>query len=151
MWCSHSQECVSETYSIIENGNLTLNDDSHETGETIHEFVVIKPICDDDFLQEDQLIETVVFHEDDRVVMFNNIEEFFLFKDYLEYEFEEYEPKRDSMPEIESEFPMLEEFTTNTQIAEIQTSICPPMDQQPSVLSNQNEECAFFFMDLKTR
>ena len=61
------------------------------------EVVVSKPICDDDFLQRDQLTETIVFHEDDRDVMFNNIEEFFLFKDDLEFEFEEYEPKRDNV------------------------------------------------------
>jgi hypothetical protein len=33
--CSHSQECVSEISSIIENVNLGLNDDSHKTDETV--------------------------------------------------------------------------------------------------------------------
>ena len=33
--CSHSQECISETSSIIENENLSLNDDSNETDATI--------------------------------------------------------------------------------------------------------------------
>ena len=33
--CSHSQECVSETSSIIENENLSLNNNSHEIDETI--------------------------------------------------------------------------------------------------------------------
>ena len=32
---SHSQECVNETSSIIENESLGLNDDSHEIDETI--------------------------------------------------------------------------------------------------------------------
>jgi len=49
--------------------------------------------------------------------MFDNIEEFFLFKNDLDYEIEEYEPERDNILEIKSEFLMLEEFTTNTQIA----------------------------------
>ena len=78
--------------------------------------------------------------------MSNNLEECFMFKDDLEYEFEEYEPKRYSMPEIESEMPMLEEFTTNTQIAEIHTPLCLPMDQQPSVLLDQNEGCDCVFV-----
>ena len=96
--CSHSQEFLSETYSIIENENLSLNDDSHETDETIQEVVVSKPIFYDDFLQGDQLTRTVFFHEEDRAIMFNNIEEFFLFKDDLDYELEEYESGIDSMP-----------------------------------------------------
>ena len=33
--CSHSQECVSEASSIIENETLGLNDDNHETDEAI--------------------------------------------------------------------------------------------------------------------
>ena len=47
--------------------------------------------------------------------MFDNLEECFMFKDDLEYEFQEYEPKRDSMPEKESYFLMLQEFVANTQ------------------------------------
>ena len=39
-----------------------------------------KAICDDDFLQRDQLTGTIFFHEDYKVVMFNNLEEFFMFK-----------------------------------------------------------------------
>ena len=66
---------------------MGLNDDSHETDETIQEFVVSKPICDDDFLQGYHLTETVVFHEEDRAVMFENIEEYFMFKDDLDYIF----------------------------------------------------------------
>lgn len=45
-----------------------------------------KPICDVDFLQGDQLIGTIFFHEEDRGDMFNNIEECVLFKDDLDYE-----------------------------------------------------------------
>ena len=77
--------------------------------------------------------------------MFDNFEEFFLFKDDLDYEFEEYEPKIDNVQEIESELPILQEFTANTQIAEGHTSLCLPMDQQPSVLTDHNEECACVF------
>ena len=88
-----------EASSIIENESLGLNDDSHETDEAIQEVVVSKPICDDDFLQGGQLTDIVLFREEDRVVMFNNLEKCFMFKHDLEYEFEEYEPKRDSMPE----------------------------------------------------
>ena len=70
-----------------------------------------------------------------------------MFKDDLEYEFEEYEPKRDSMQVIESKFPMLQEFVADTHIVESHTSLCSPMDQQPSVLSDQNEECACVFAE----
>ena len=49
--CSHSQGCVSETSSIIENENMSLNDASREFHENIQEVVVSKPICDDNFLQ----------------------------------------------------------------------------------------------------
>ena len=89
--CSLNQECVRETSSIIENENLGLNDDSHETNETIQEVVMSKPICDVDFLQGDQLTGIVFFHEEDRVGMFNDIEECVLFKDDLDCELEEYE------------------------------------------------------------
>ena len=61
--------------------------------------------------------------------MFDNLEECFMFKNGLDYEIEEYEPERESMPEIESEFLMLEEFTANTQIAEAYTSLCLPINQ----------------------
>ena len=49
--------------------------------------------------------------------MFDNLEDCFLFKKGLDYEIEEYEPERDSMPEFKSEFLIVEEFTANTQIA----------------------------------
>ena len=62
--------------------------------------------------------------------MFGNIEECFPFKGDLDYELEEYEPKIDNVQEIESEFPMLEEFIANTQIVEGQNSLCLPMVQQ---------------------
>ena len=41
---------------------MSLNDDNHETDENIQEFVVSKPICDDDFLQRYQLTGTIFFH-----------------------------------------------------------------------------------------
>ena len=87
----------------------------------------------------------VVFHEENKVVMFKNLEDFFLFKDDLDYEFEEYEPKIDSVKEIESQFPVLQEFATNTQIAAIHTSLCLLLDQQPSIISDQNEGSTCIF------
>lgn len=124
-----SQDCVSEISSIIENENLGLNEDIHETNETIHEFVLSKPICDVDFLQGDQLTKTIFFHEKDMAHLFNNLEECVLFKDDLDYEMEEYDSKIDSMPEIESKLLMLEKFTANTHVAESHISLCLPMDQ----------------------
>jgi len=88
--CSHSQEGVSETSSSFENENS----------------IEIRFI--------DQLIDIAFFHEDDRAVMLDNLEEFVLFKNDLDYEFQEYEPERDSMPEIKSGFLMLDEFIANT-------------------------------------
>lgn len=135
----------------IENENLGLNNDNHETNETIHEFVMSKPICDVDFLQGDQLTKIVLFHEKDRASLFNNLEECVFFKDDLDYEMEEYDSKIDSMPEIELEFLMLEKFTTNTQMAESHISLCLPMDQQPSILSNQNERSTCIFVGFQNR
>ena len=83
--------------------------------------------------------------------MFNNIEERFMFKDDLDYEFEEYEPNIDNVQDIESDFPTLEEFTTNTQIAESHTSRFLPMDQQLSVISNHNEGCACVFVESRDK
>ena len=55
------------------------------------------------------------------------------------------EPKIDNVQEIESELPMLQEFTTNTLVEKGHTSLCLPMDQQPCLLLAQNEECACVF------
>jgi len=60
--------------------------------------------------------------------MFDHLEEYFMFKNDLDYDVEEYEHERDNMIEIESEFLMLEEFTANTQIAEAYTSLCLPIN-----------------------
>jgi hypothetical protein len=38
---------------------------------------------------EDHLVDIVLFHEEDRVVMFNNLEECLLFEDALDYDLEE--------------------------------------------------------------
>ena len=46
---------------------------------------------------------------------------------------------------------MLQEFVANTQTTESHTSLCSPMDQQPSVLSNQNEECACVFAEYQDK
>lgn len=88
-----------------------------------------KPISNVYFLQGDQLIETVLFNEEYKVGMFNNLEECFLFKDDLDYDLEEYEFEIDGMPKIESNFLMLEEFTTNTQVAKSHAPLFLPMDQ----------------------
>jgi len=77
--------------------------------------------------------------------MFDNLEECFLFKNDLDYEIEEHEPERDSMPEIESEFLMFEEFTANTQIEKSYTSLFFPMNQQPTILLDQNEGSTCIF------
>ena len=81
---SHRPEHVSETSSITENENLSLNHDSHGTLEEVS-----KPIYDDDFRPQDHLVDTVLFHEEDRVFMFNNLEECLLFEDTLDYDLEE--------------------------------------------------------------
>jgi hypothetical protein len=81
---SHSPEHVSETYSITENENLILNDDNHGTLEEVS-----KPIYDDDFLPKDHLVDIVLFHDEDRDVMFNTLEECLMFEDALEYDLEE--------------------------------------------------------------
>ena len=112
---------------------------------------MIKPICDVDFLQGDQLTKTIFFHEKDSADLFNNLEECVLFKDDLDYEMEEYESEIDSMPEIESEFLMLEKFTANTQVTESQISLCIPMDQQPSIILDQNERSTCIFVGFQNK
>jgi len=59
--CSHSQEGVSETFSTFEN-------------EDSVEIIFI-----------DQLTDISFFHEDDRIVMFDNLEECFMFKNDINY------------------------------------------------------------------
>ena len=49
---SHSPKHVSETSSVTENENLSLNHDSHGTLEEVS-----KPIYDDDFLPDDHLCQ----------------------------------------------------------------------------------------------
>ena len=46
--------------------------------------------------------------------MFDDLEDCFMFKNDLGHEVEEYELERDNMPEFESEFLMVKEFTGNT-------------------------------------
>jgi hypothetical protein len=88
---------VSETSSII-NENLILNDDNHETIQEVSE-----PFYDDDSLPGDQLVDYVLFHEKDVVVMFNNPEECLVFENDLEFDVEEYKSEIDIMPEKGSE------------------------------------------------
>jgi hypothetical protein len=104
---SHSPGYECQTSSISENVNLFLNDDSHVFDGTLQE--VSEPIYDDDFLPGDQLVDSILFHEKDVVVMFNSLEGSLLFKDALDCDLEEYESEIDIMLEKEPEFPMLEE------------------------------------------
>jgi len=46
---------------------------------------------------------------------------------------------------------MLDEFAANSQVAESHTSLCLPMDQQPSVLSYQNERSTCIFVGLQDK
>ena len=115
--CAHGQKGVGETSFSFE------NDNSLEIS-----FI-------------DQQTDNIFFHEDDKAVMFDDLEDCFLFKNDLHHEVEEYELERDNMPE----FLMVKEFTANTQMAEAYTSLCLPITQQPVVLSDQNEgsNCIF--------
>ena len=83
--------------------------------------------------------------------MFENFEECYLFKDDLDSEFEEYEPKRDNMLEIELELPMLEEFTANTRTTKCHTSLCSPMDQHLVFFQIIMKGMLVFLLDLETR
>ena len=99
--CPHGQESVGETYSSFE------NDDS----------LVISFI--------EQQTDNILFHEDDKAVMFDNLEDCFLFKNDLDHEIEEY------MPEL----LMVKEPTANTQMADL----CISIPQKSIVLLDQNE------------
>jgi len=77
---------VGETSFII-NENLSLNDNIHVVDETIQE--ISEPICDEDFLPINKLIDTISFHKEDRVVTFNELEGCLLFKDDLNHEVED--------------------------------------------------------------
>jgi hypothetical protein len=68
---SHSPGYECQTSSISENVNLFLNDDSHVFHGTLQE--VSEPIYDD-FLPEDQILDSALFHEKDMVAMFNDPE-----------------------------------------------------------------------------
>jgi hypothetical protein len=107
----HSPGYESQTSSISENVNLILKNDSHVFDETIQE--VNEPIYDDDFQPGNQLVSFVLFHEEDRAVTFNSLEECLLFKDDLDCDLEEYKSEIDIMPEKETELPMLEESTVD--------------------------------------
>ena len=74
--CTHGQESVGETFSSFE------NDDSLE----------IRVI--------DKRTDNIFFHEDDKAIMFDNLEDCFLFKNDLDHEIEEYELERDNMTEF---------------------------------------------------
>ena len=115
--CAHGHESVGETSSSFE------NDDS----------LVISFI--------DQQTDNIFFHEDDEAVMFDDLEDNFLFKNDLDHEIEEYKLERDNM----SKFLTVKEFTANTHMVEAYTSMCLPINQQPTVLSDQNEASTYIF------
>jgi len=116
--CAHGQEGDGGTSSSFE------NDDSF----------VIRFI--------DQQTDNIFFHEVDKAIMFDDLEDCFLSKNDLDHEVEEYELERDNM----LGFLMVKEPTTNTQMAEAYTSLCLPISQQPTVLSYQNEGSTVFFV-----
>ena len=115
--CTHGHESVGETSSSFE------NDDS----------LVISFI--------DQQTDNIFFHEDDKAVMFDDLEDCFLFKNDLDHKVEEYKLERDNM----SKFLTVKEFTVNTHMAEAYTSMCLPINQQPTVFSDQNEASTYIF------
>ena len=115
--CAHGHASVGETSSSFE------NDDS----------LVISFI--------DQQTDNIFFHEDDEAVMFDDLEDCFLFKNDLDHEIEEYKLERDNM----SKFLTVKEFTANTHMEEAYTSLCLPINQQPTVFSDQNEGSTYIF------
>jgi len=115
--CTHGQESVGEISSSFE------NDDG----------LVISFI--------DQQTNNIFFHKDDKAVMFDNLEDCFLFKNDLDHEDEEYELERDNMPR----FLMVKEPTAKTQMAKKHTSLCIPIPQKSIVLSDQNEGSTCIF------
>ena len=117
--CAHGQEGVGETSSSFE------NDDG----------LVISFI--------DQQTNNIFFHKDDKAVMFDNLEDCFLFKCDLDHEDEEYELERDNMPG----FLMVKEPIANTQMGETHTSLCIPIPRKSIVLSDQNEGSTCIFAD----
>jgi hypothetical protein len=77
---------------------------------TVHETIqeVSEPIYDDDSLPGDQLVDSVLFHEKDVAVMFNNPEECLVFKNDLDFDVEEYKYEIEIMPEKGSELLMVD-------------------------------------------
>ena len=82
----------------------------------------------------DYQTDNILFHEDDKAVMFDNLEDCFLFKNDLDHEVEEHELERDNMPE----FLMIKEPTADTQMADPHTSLCIPIPWKSIFLSDQN-------------
>jgi hypothetical protein len=68
---SHSPGYECQISSISENVNLFLNGDSHLFHGTLQQ--VSEPVYDD-FLPEDQILDSALFHEKDMVAMFNDPE-----------------------------------------------------------------------------
>jgi len=88
------------------------------------------------FEKDDYLVISFVDQQTDKAVMFDNLEDCFLFKNDLDHEVE-----RDNMPE----FFMVKEPTANTHMAEAYTSLCLSINQQSIVLSDQNEASTYIF------
>jgi len=81
---------------------------------------------------DDSLVISFVDQQKDKAVMFDHLEDCFLFKNDLEHEVE-----RDNA---------VKEITANTHMAEVYTSLCLPINQQPTVLSDQNEVSTYIFV-----
>jgi len=88
------------------------------------------------FEKDDCLVINFVDQQIDKVVMFDNLEDRFLFKNDLDHEVE-----RENMPE----FFMVKEPTASTQMAEAHTSLCIPIPWKSIPLSDQNGESARIF------
>ena len=95
------------------------------------------------FENDDSLVISFIDQKTDNMaVMFDDIEDCFLFKNDLDHKIEEYKLERDNM----SKFLTVKEFTANTQIEKGYTSLCLPINQQPIVLSGQNEGSTCIFV-----
>ena len=88
------------------------------------------------FEKYDYLVISFVDQQTDKDVMFDSLEDFFLFKNDLDHEVE-----GDNMPE----FFMVKEPTASTQMAEAHTSLCIPIPWKLISLSDQNGESACIF------
>jgi len=88
------------------------------------------------FEKNDSLVISFVDQQTDKAVMFDNLEDCFLFKNDLDHEVE-----RDNMPE----FFMVKEPTASTQMAKADTSLCISLPWKSIALLDQNGESTCIF------